>query len=73
MAGVVGECEARGGERRGVFCCEAGGAYTSWYRRHTWELERAALKQQQQEAQAAVAAPAASERDEEGRAKQTPS
>lgn len=46
MASVVEECDARTVEcaSRSVFCCAPGDAFTSWYRRHTWEAQRHAQK-----------------------------
>ena len=53
-ASAAEETEGAGGAaraRRDVFCCEPGDAYTSWYRRHSWEAQRLARKHELQQAQ----------------------
>lgn len=64
MREVVSELEGRPRASRPPFSTEVGPRHTGWYGRHTWELERAALKKAERcgEARAeAEAAPAAAQ------------
>ena len=56
MTAIVDECGARPPEQRAPFNTHPGKSFTSWYRRHTWEAERKAMKAQATAAAAAAAA-----------------
>ena len=48
MSEIVEECDARPPTTRAPFCTVPGDAYTSWYKRHTWEAMRHEMKKKEE-------------------------
>ena len=48
MSEIVEECDARPPTTRAPFSTVPGDAYTSWYKRHTWEAMRHEMKKKEE-------------------------